>query len=122
MASKSEIKRKSIQKTGKLPDFTIELEPCPFCGSQAILYDYSNNHISEFPYIVRCSEEIGCGVQTNVYRTAEEAIYKWNKRYHKDPKLNLIIEKLNEAPNADKLMDKMAEMFADTIEAQKGEL
>jgi Lar family restriction alleviation protein len=53
-----------------------ELKPCPFCGGEAKIRDFT---------IVDLEPEIdvfctNCGGQTFVYGTEEEAIEAWNRR------------------------------------------
>lgn len=53
-----------------------ELKPCPFCGGEAKIRDYSIQDLG--PEIdVFCTN---CGGQTFVYETEGEAIEAWNRR------------------------------------------
>lgn len=53
-----------------------ELKPCPFCGGEAKIRDYSTPDTD--PEIdVFCTN---CGGQTFVYETEGEAIEAWNRR------------------------------------------
>lgn len=53
-----------------------ELKPCPFCGGEAKIRDYSHPDLD--PEIdVFCTN---CGGQTFVYETVGEAIEAWNRR------------------------------------------
>lgn len=51
-----------------------ELKPCPFCGSEAyvIIRD-----VDDWTPWIRCK---GCGVETDCFDSAEEAIEAWNRR------------------------------------------
>ncbi len=53
------------------PQPTVELKPCPFCGSVAVAYD------KPFPH-VRCSSK-ECEIAL-FEDTLENAIKKWNRR------------------------------------------
>lgn len=46
------------------------LKPCPFCGGEAIILDFTKKFI-------RCED---CMVETNIYDTEAEAIEAWNRR------------------------------------------
>ena len=53
-----------------------ELKPCPFCGGEAKIRDFSTPDLD--PEIdVFCTN---CGGQTFVYETVGEAIEAWNRR------------------------------------------
>ena len=51
-----------------------KLKPCPFCGSEATLYEYRWWGIS---YGVECTK---CDAILEGYSTKEEAIEAWNRR------------------------------------------
>ena len=50
-----------------------ELEPCPFCGGEAKLFEDKDYQI----YSVTCTE---CDAGTNAYGIEQDAIDAWNKR------------------------------------------
>ena len=52
-----------------------KLKPCPFCNGEAILSDHADGYYGL--YVIVCD---GCGVMTDYYNTAEEAIEAWNRR------------------------------------------
>ena len=56
------------------------LKPCPFCGFQArieaVVAFNSYGLRSQDVHKVKC----GCGIETDTFRRADEAIYFWNKR------------------------------------------
>lgn len=68
-----------------------KLKPCPFCGSSASLYYTTDNkHLA----YVRCNGTVlpadgGKSCYAEIapykarYRTAEEAIEAWNRRFHR---------------------------------------
>lgn len=58
-----------------------ELKPCPFCGGEAKIRDFSTPDLE--PEIgVFCTN---CRGQTFVYETEAEAIEAWNRRPAKTP-------------------------------------
>ena len=54
---------------------SAELNPCPFCGGEPILFLNEKNLI--FPFEVECSV---CRCNTRWNRTEAEAVGKWNMR------------------------------------------
>lgn len=58
---------------------TEKLEPCPFCGGGATLFNI-------FGYVVTC-ENAGCGVmvETTPHAKKAAAIRLWNTRKQKEP-------------------------------------
>lgn len=57
----------------------VELKPCPFCGGVAELYEHKTfiNPLALSGFYIKCQ---GCKVTTAYYKTAKEAIKKWNRR------------------------------------------
>jgi Lar family restriction alleviation protein len=51
-----------------------ELRECPFCGSEALLY----NAVGE--YLVYCKDEDGCGASSLISSNQDKAIAAWNRR------------------------------------------
>lgn len=64
---------------------TIELKPCPFCGSKAELYhDQSSDYPCNWTYAVQCTDRDNCWIQGGNFKTEQEAIAAWNKRPGED--------------------------------------
>jgi hypothetical protein len=63
---------------------TIELKPCPRCGSAAeISHDDGASFspiVTDFPYHAICSDVDGCGISSFAFSTEQEAIEWWNDR------------------------------------------
>ena len=53
------------------------LKPCPFCGGKATVDNIGDGTIP-FPYRVFCTT---CYVETDTYKSRDEAIASWNYRY-----------------------------------------
>lgn len=58
-----------------------ELKPCPFCGGEAICYDYAPTWATTHKWVVECSI---CGANIPLYKIKEEAIEAWNRRTEHD--------------------------------------
>lgn len=60
-----------------------ELKSCPFCGSEAVIrYSMDNHHQ---PYVTCDTPKCpGCNPYQWHYRTEEEAIEAWNRRFVTD--------------------------------------
>lgn len=63
----------------------IELKPCPFCGSIAIIYPYLNVEEDFNQYSIICqNEEYECNARIDYCDTKEQAkeqaIEQWNRR------------------------------------------
>lgn len=64
----------------------IKLNPCPFCGGEAILksescfiptyYDPDGSN-AEIVYWIRC---VKCGAQTRIFKVEQNAVKTWNRR------------------------------------------
>ena len=59
-----------------------ELLPCPFCGGEADLIDFSDEYEGECWVAHQCPS--GAAAETYSYETAAEAIAAWNSRYHSE--------------------------------------
>jgi len=53
-----------------------ELRPCPFCGTEAKLEEYSNGRFAVVCMSVNCT----CFTSGNSYNTEVEAVERWNTR------------------------------------------
>jgi Lar family restriction alleviation protein len=61
----------------------IDLIPCPFCASEAILRP-SNIQCEGIHFVIVCSNE-DCEAQPDVHgNTEKEAITRWNTRKYKN--------------------------------------
>lgn len=59
----------------------LELEYCPFCGGEPKYYERSECegfHEYWTYYYVECKD---CGAQQSSWRSKNEVIKKWNRRY-----------------------------------------
>lgn len=56
-----------------------KLKPCPFCGGIAGLYEHKTfiNPLALGSFYIKC---LDCKVTTKYYKTAKEAMKKWNNR------------------------------------------
>ena len=54
-----------------------KIKPCPFCGSQPIIFN-TGNHFPEIYYRVICPKN--CCMQSKLYDCLAEAISDWNRR------------------------------------------
>ena len=59
----------------------MELKPCPFCGGEAILGTWRDEHRRLNPSVVHCSV---CHVETRIYERNKEAVAAWNRRVGDD--------------------------------------
>ena len=59
-----------------------ELKSCPFCGSKAVIDQYSNTIGQKQidSHVVECNCEYGCGARTGIFFKEKDAIEAWNKR------------------------------------------
>lgn len=56
-----------------------ELEPCPFCGSEAIFETYGEK-LPNYGIAVRCGNVLKCGCRFEFWDTKTQAIKAWNRR------------------------------------------
>lgn len=68
----------------------IKLDPCPFCGSEAILEEIDSRGKTD--YYVRCSNTSECCIEQGYSFNLEEAVEAWNKRTYKDKVRELVKE------------------------------
>lgn len=73
----------------KVTEETIDLEPCPFCGSDNLDFHHHSYGYSSYSAQIQCNE---CGgtmcVGRDIYNDTQqsvirECITKWNRRYHR---------------------------------------
>ncbi len=80
---------KKISKQQKIVANAIELNPCPFCGGEAVVYHQSSKYATCDGNYVHCFE---CGCRTKLFEcfgntgkthddTEKEAIESWNQRF-----------------------------------------
>lgn len=68
---------------------SLELKPCPFCGADNPVYQYGPDEDGDCWYTVSCEE---CCVETDGFRSDDEAAEAWNRR-----SADALIAKLTEA-------------------------
>jgi len=57
----------------------MKLLPCPFCGGEAAIADWSATS-SNLPFDAYCSSKDGCRITLEGYSSADEAATAWNTR------------------------------------------
>ena len=85
----------------------LKLLNCPFCGGETRLYGNSKpigTRLKHYQVAVCINDDCGC--RTSPCETAEDAIYKWNRR---TPIAN-IVDKLKEAKEEYRDYDKKGKM------------
>jgi len=61
---------------------SVELLPCPFCGSQAyVSEDQSSDYDIHWTWHVDCT---GCGATIDFKSTKEQAVNAWNSKVYED--------------------------------------
>lgn len=84
-----ELNFKIISKQQKIVENAIELNPCPFCGGEAVMFHQSSKYTDYDGNYVHCLE---CGCRTKLFEclgntgkthsdTKREAKLAWNKRF-----------------------------------------
>ena len=55
----------------------MELKPCPFCGGEAVVATWRDEHGRLDPTVIGCSV---CKAQSGLYDRKKQATEAWNRR------------------------------------------
>lgn len=58
---------------------SLELKPCPLCGTKAMLFGGGTRRMAKQPYRIECASRL-CGIVLNAGYDKIEAINTWNTR------------------------------------------